>query len=313
MTMRRVFTVVPAFRVSESIIQVVDGCLRHSDLVIVVDDACPESSGGFAKAHFKSNSAVLVLENAHNLGVGGAVKRGMKEGFDRGFDVGVKVDGDGQIEPSLIPSLLEVMDQGNYDCVKGNRFSRPEDFEQMPAIRLLGNLGLSVLSKLSSGYWRLNDPTNGFIALSSKTYSKLRMEKIANDYFFESDLLFRLGLINARIGELGMTAVYGEEKSSLRPLRSIPRFLLGNLKNGLKRLVYDYFIKEWNQGTISLLAGSFLSTYGLVQALSISIESTGRSTPTPAGTLFVAAVPIIVGIQLLLNFSFYDTTKRNGS
>ena len=88
----------------------------------------------------------------------------------------------------------------------------------MPIVRIIGNIGLGFITKLSTGYWELFDPTNGFIAIRSEVLNEISLEKIDNGYFFETDLLFRCSLSNILISEIPMDAVYASEKSSLESL-----------------------------------------------------------------------------------------------
>lgn len=308
---KAIFAVIPSYRVSEQIGAVIDDALKHCDKVIVVDDACPEGTAELVRDIYKGDSRVVVERHETNQGVGGATLTGFKIGFDSGYEVGVKIDGDGQIDPSLIPALVEPIRNHAFSAAKGNRFNSPESLEKMPAIRLIGNAVLSLFAKFSTGYWNLNDPNNGLIAISEEAYRKLVPQKISKDYFFESDLLFRLGLANIPIYQLDMNSKYGSEKSSLKPIKSIPRFYWGHNKNFIKRLAYEYFVKEWNVGTINLILGFPLTIFGLVSGLSIWINSLSQSSATPAGTLFLSAIPLILGFQFLFGFINYDVSKRS--
>ena len=69
------------------------------------------------------------------------------------------------MDPRLIPKLVTPIRTGAADYTKGNRFYDLEALRQMPRSRLVGNAVLSFVSKLSTGYWNVFDPTNGFTAL----------------------------------------------------------------------------------------------------------------------------------------------------
>jgi dolichol-phosphate mannosyltransferase len=90
---------------------------------------------------------------------------GYRAAMSNGADILVKVDGDGQISPRLIPLLIAPLLRGEADYAKGNRFYSIYNIRQMPRTRLFGNAVLSFLTKLSSGYWSIFDPTNGFTAV----------------------------------------------------------------------------------------------------------------------------------------------------
>ena len=306
-----VFAVIPAYRVRNKLLEVIEKSLNYTDFVIVVDDNCPEESGLMALRAYENDSRVYIHRNHSNLGVGGATKKGFEIGFIQySGTLGIKVDGDGQIKPELIPSMLDIFSKTGAGMVKGNRFSSPEDVEKMPLLRLVGNSALSVISKVSSGYWNLSDPTNGFIGITKPTYERLQPQKIADDYFFESDLLFRVGLVGTNVRELPMKAVYEDESSSLKPVKIIPRFLFAHNRNTFKRIAYEYLIREWNFGTISLLTGVPIFLFGASIGIGTWINNSGSSVESPVGTLFLSAVPIILGFQLLLAFVNYDVAKR---
>jgi hypothetical protein len=172
----------------------------------------------------------------------------------------------------------------------------------MPLGRLVGNAGLSFLSKISSGYWHSFDPTNGYVAIHASLVGLLPLDKISKRYFFESDLLFRLNILTARVVDVPMHAHYADEVSSMRPLREIPRFAFAHMRNFAKRIFYNYFIRNFSLASLELALGTLLLLFGLVYGLA----NWGTVAPATAGTVMVAALPIIIGSQLLLAFINYD-------
>ena len=83
------------------------------------------------------------------------------------------------------------------DYTKGNRFYNLEEILTMPKSRIFGNAMLSFVNKISSGYWNIFDPTNGYTAIHTDVIRMLPLSKISKRYFFESDMLFRLNTIKA--------------------------------------------------------------------------------------------------------------------
>src|SRR5438132_10909438 len=193
---QRIAVVIPCFRVRDHILGVLAGIGREVAAIYVVDDACPESTGQYVAASC-NDARVRVLRNEHNLGVGGATMRGYVAALEDGMDILVKLDGDGQMDPARIPSLVRPILEGEADYAKGNRFFDLADVSEMPAVRLAGNAMLSFVNKVASGYWHVMDPANGFTALHASVCRALPLHKIAKDYFFESDMLFRLATLRA--------------------------------------------------------------------------------------------------------------------
>ena len=269
--------------------------------IYVVDDKCPEETGRFVE-QTTTDPRIKVLYHQANEGVGGATLTGMREAAADGADVIVKIDGDGQMDPALIPNFVGVILGGEADYAKGNRFFEPEGVVSMPRSRLIGNAGLSFLAKLSTGYWHIFDPTNGFIAIHASLIGLLPLDKIAKRYFFETDLLFRLNILTAKIVDIPMHARYCGEKSNMNPLREIPRFMTAHLINMFKRIIYSYYVRDFSIASLDLVLGSVLILFGAIYG----IANWGRDVPATPGTVMIAALPIIVGFQLLLAFLNYD-------
>jgi hypothetical protein len=206
------------------------------------------------------------------------------------------------MDPRLIPAFAGVILAGEADYAKGNRFFEPEGVAAMPVARLIGNAGLSFLAKISTGYWHTFDPTNGFVAIHASLIDLLPVDKIAKRYFFESDLLFRLNVLTARVVDVPMHAHYADEKSNLRQYRAVPGFLFGHLRNFGKRIFYNYFVRNFSLASLELVFGMLLTLFGVA----FGITRWGITSPATAGTVMTAALPIIVGTQLLLAFLNYD-------
>ncbi|MEO9632559.1 MAG: glycosyltransferase family 2 protein [Sulfitobacter sp.] len=297
----RIAVVIPSYKVRGHILSVIERIGPEVGRIYVVDDACPEASGRHVEETVK-DPRVRVIYNVVNQGVGGAMVAGMLQAAAEGADIIVKIDGDGQMDPGLIPGFVGVIASGEADYTKGNRFFEPEGLGSMPVGRLVGNAGLSFLAKISSGYWHTFDPTNGFFAIHASLVALLPTEKLAKRYFFESDLLFRLNIIGARIADVPMHAHYADERSSMKPLQEILRFSTAHLRNFTKRIFYNYFLRNFSVASIELALGLLLLLFGAIYGLS----NWGISEPASAGTVMLAALPIIVGMQLLLAFVNYD-------
>ena len=293
--------VIPAYRVRVHILSVLERIGPEVGQIYVVDDACPDQSGSFVEENAR-DPRIKVLRNVENQGVGGATIAGMKQAAADGADVIIKIDGDGQMDPAIIPSFVGVILSGEADYAKGNRFFEPEGLVAMPTIRLLGNAGLSFLSKISSGYWHTFDPTNGYVAIHACLVPLLPLDKISKRYFFESDLLFRLNVLTARVVDVPMHAHYADEVSGLRPHREILRFAFAHLRNFGKRLFYNYFIRNFSLASLELLLGIVFVLFGMIYGF----VNWGGDEPATAGTVMIAALPIIIGFQLLMAFINYD-------
>jgi dolichol-phosphate mannosyltransferase len=300
-----VAVVIPCYKVTRHIISVIDSMPGIVERIYAVDDCCPEKSGQFILDH-NNDPRVKVLFNGKNKGVGGAVMTGYKEAIADNMHVVVKVDGDGQMNPELIPEFIEPILSGEADYTKGNRFYNLEEIHQMPKIRLFGNAALSLLNKLSSGYWDVFDPTNGYTAIHVDVLKKLPFAKISERYFFESDMLFRLNTVRAKVVDVPMDAHYGDEESQLKIGEIIGDFTKKNVKNTGKRIFYNYFLRDMSLASIELVIGFLLLVFGVIYGVFHWINSAQEGVVTPTGTVMLAVLPIVIGVQLLLSFLAYD-------
>lgn len=271
----------------------------------MVDDCCPDGSGKLVEGHC-ADPRVRVLFNEENLGVGGAVMAGYRAAIDDGAEVIVKVDGDGQMDPSLISCFIEPILAGEADYTKGNRFFDLEEIQAMPNVRMFGNAVLSLMTKLSSGYWDLFDPTNGYTAIHADVARHLPFSKISRRYFFETDMLFRLNTLRAVVVDVPMNAKYGDEVSNLRVSRIVGEFLIKHIRNFMKRIFYNYYLRDMSLASIELPLGLMLLLGGAGYGSYHWIESANVGVATPAGTVMLAALAILMGLQFVLAFLGFD-------
>lgn len=298
--------VIPSYKVKTHILDVIARMGPEVAQVYVVDDMCPEGSGTYVEENCR-DPRVRVLRNSVNKGVGGATMAGYQAAIEAGHEVIVKVDGDGQMAPELIPQFVAPILEGHADYTKGNRFYDLTHIGQMPAIRLMGNAALSFMSKFSSGYWDIFDPTNGYTAIHAKVASHLPMDKISQRYFFESDMLFRLNTMRCVVMDIPMDAHYADEVSSLRIGSVLGEFLGKHTRNFIKRIGYNYFLRDMSAASLHLVLGLMLMLFGLVFGSYHWMISVTQHVFTAAGTVMLAALPLIMGLQFLLAFMLHDT------
>lgn len=301
----KVAVVIPSYKVKNHILDVITSIGKEVDKIYVIDDCCPENTGKFVLENVKDNR-VNVLFNPENLGVGGAVMHGYQQALSDNIDIIVKIDGDGQMDPSLIKNFITPIIAGEADYTKGNRFFNLEKITKMPKIRLFGNAVLSFITKISSGYWNIFDPTNGYTAIHRDVVKNLPMNKISKRYFFESDILFRLNTIRAVVVDIPMDAKYEDEESSLKISKIIGDFLFKHSRNFLKRIFYNYYLRDMSLASLELPVGILLLMFGLITGSINWIDTINTGNPATSGTVMLSGLPIILGLQLILAFIGHD-------
>jgi dolichol-phosphate mannosyltransferase len=298
----RVAVVIPCFKVKAHILEVINNIEPFVEKIYVVDDCCPQDSGVFVRENCQDQPRVLVLTNTQNMGVGGAVMTGYRQALADGMEIVVKVDGDGQMLGASIANLIRPLVKGLADYSKGNRFYNLTFLRSMPLVRLLGNCGLSFISKLSGGYWNIMDPTNGFTAIRCSILRLLDFDKIEKRYFFESDMLYHLYLLRAVIWDVPMPSRYGSERSNLAVHKVLFEFGLKHWSRFCKRIFYSYFLRDFQIGSLMLLAGICLEGFGVGFGSYRWYWGLRLNEFNATGTIMLAALPSLMGLQLLLTF-----------
>ena len=308
--MRNVIVIIPSYNVKSHILQVLSEIPNIVRNILVIDDGCPEQSGKFVELNCK-DPRIEVVYHRKNLGVGAATK----SGYIRGMqlvpppDIFVKIDGDGQMNPLEIEQLINPIQLGIAGYVKGNRFVSLSYVRAMPKIRMLGNIALSFISKASSGYWSIRDPNNGFTAIHVDALKKLDINSIDNRYFFESDMLFNLYLVNTVVRDIPMQARYKDEKSNLSVFKSFFEFSYKHSRNLCKRLYSKYILNDFNLTSFQLIFGVVFLGIGSIIGLYHWVNGMITSQETNVGTIGLVSILIILGINSI--YLFLDSDAKS--
>lgn len=302
----KIAVVIPYYKASKHIIDVVSKLPDVVDEVYIVDDCSPEE---LPKVELKKYDKVKVLKTQTNLGVGGATKVGFQYAIQNEVDIVVKLDADDQMDASYIPALITSLTTNKTYYAKGNRFRDFKALKQMPFFRKLGNLILSFLTKAATGYWNNFDPTNGFFAIRTDMLKLLNFENISNRYYFETSLIAELYFQNAEIKDVSMPAIYGNEKSNMALWKMPAVFLPKLFKTFIKRILKTYYIYDFNISSIYILLGLPLFLFGVIYGIYVWWFYSHQSIFAPTGTIMLVTLTIILGFQMLLQAIHYDILK----
>lgn len=301
--------IIPYYNAAKHIENVVNKLPSFISKVIIVDDCGKEPIPEALVVQSKTSDRIVLVKNKKNLGVGGATKHGFLKAIELKLDYAIKVDADDQMDSSYIPDLLKPLIENKAEYAKGNRFKDFKALKQMPFVRKIGNLGLSFLTKVASGYWNNFDPTNGFFAIKVDVLKQLDFTNIHRDYYFESSLIAELYFQDARIKDVPMPANYGDEKSSMK-VWQIPFIFIPKLtKTFIKRIFKSYFIYDFNIASVYLLFGFPMFLFGMIYGIYNWVHYATLGEFTPTGTIMLITVSLILGFQLLLQAIQYDILK----
>ncbi len=293
-----VAAVVPAYREERMIGKVITTMPDFVDHIVVVDDCSPDDTSGAALA--VGDPRLTLVRHEVNKGVGGAIITAHRKAMELGADVNVVMAGDAQMDPDYLPALLDPVTTGGYGFAKANRFFAPESFSGMPKYRVFGNIVLSFMTKTASGYWHLFDPQNGYTAVRTDVLRRVPLDNVAERYSFENDLLIHLNILQVPAIDVPIPAVYGEEVSSIRLSKVIPELtaLLG--RGFWRRIWYRYVLWSFSPVALLLVLGLLATAFGLAVAIWLLFVAFSSSVAT-AGTVMLAALPLMIGTQLLIS------------
>jgi glycosyltransferase involved in cell wall biosynthesis len=290
--------VVPAYKEERMISTVIETMPDFVDHIVIVDDCSPDDTSGTVER--ASNARVTLIRHEVNQGVGGAIITGHHAAMDLGADVNVIMAGDAQMDPNYLPQLLDRVTVEGFGFAKANRFFAPESFEGMPRYRVFGNIVLSFMTKMTSGYWHLFDPQNGYTAIRTEVLKRLPLHSVSRRYSFENDLLIHLNILQVSAVDVPIPAVYADEVSSIKLGHVIPELLNLLFRGFWRRIWYRYVLWSFSPLALLLVAGLILFGFGLGVAIWVCFQIAGSVVAT-AATVMLAALPLMLGTQMLLS------------
>jgi len=236
---------------------------------------------------------------------------GFKEALKQNCDIVIKIDGDGQMDISYFGQMVSAIVNKHYDFVKGNRFFDRKMLQKMPAIRRIGNIGMSFLIRMTSGYWNVFDPANGFVCIRKETLQKIELDRLSKRFFFESSLLIELYYAGAKIKDIAMPAIYAQEKSNLSIWKTLFTFPPKLFKAFVRRIWLRYFIYDFNIASLYILCGVPLFFFGLIFGIIKWVHYASLDLPSPTGTIMIAVISLVLGFQMILSAIQYDIAEKN--
>lgn len=303
---QQIAVVIPYYNASRHIVDVVRKLPAFIDEVIIVDDRGNEELPLQKIDDLSRESIITVVKNTINLGVGGATKNGFLKAIENNHNIVIKVDADDQMDSAYIEEMVNYLIDDKAEMVKGNRFVNTKALMQMPFVRRLGNLGLSFLTKVATGYWNNFDPTNGFLALNTGVLKKINFENLSDRYFFETSLMAELYFVNVRIKDVSMPAIYGEEKSAMSVWKMPLIFSKKLFSLFVKRIIKQYFLFDFNIASLYIFVGLPMFLFGVIYGIYNWYHYSSNDMFTPTGTIMLVSLSIILGFQLLLQAIQYD-------
>ena len=305
----KIGVVVPAFNEEKLIKKTLTGIPSWVDHIIVIDDFSTDQTFKEASDFKIERATVKVIRLEKNQGVGGAILTGHQYLMNETeSEINVVMAGDDQMDPKYLTDLLDPIVELKADYAKGNRMARVQYLKGMPPVRIFGNIVLSYLTKIVSGQYHVNDPQNGYTAISRKFLSLLPINKVKHRYEFENDMLVWSRILRMKVIDVPIPARYADENSNLRIFRFVPRILSYFLVAFMRRIFYCYFLFSEAVIGIFLVAGFISLLIGVIFGSFVAVNSLGTPVPTFASTV-IPIILVIFGMIFMSIFFFVDFKK----
>jgi glycosyltransferase involved in cell wall biosynthesis len=295
----KIAVVIPAYNEEKLIGQTIGGVPRYVDLIIPVNDASKDGTAALVKAIAAKNKRVRFVDLERNSGVGGAIMAGHDKALAEKADIIAVMAGDNQMDPDRLFELLDTIIDKNIAYAKGNRFRHAEELKTMPKVRLIGNIVVTFMNKLATGYWSVSDPLNGYTAIASKALRQIDKRRLMPRYDFEISMLLELSDKALAVRDVFIPARYGTEQSKISLFRDAWRAIRTMVKGFFRRIMIRNFLYNSSIAAFFYLASGAFFLVGVVLTFYAILSAIGEPSPT-AGTVMLAVLPWVLGIQFLL-------------
>lgn len=306
--------VIPCYNEEKMITQTIKKIPEYIDHIIAVNDASTDNTIGVLKKLKKQYSKLIIVDNKVNQGVGGALIAGYDYAIKntKATAIGI-VAGDDQFDSSYLKAMLDDFIDQSADYVKASRFFHREAFKTMPKYRQFGNIFISLLTKFSTGYYSITDITNGCGWLRREIIEKVDFSIVEKRYDYETSMLTALSIANAKVIDHAVPAHYGDEKSTIKLIPTAWRNLKAVWKGFWRRIYYKYVLYGFHPVALFLFTGMFFLIISLLLAIFLLyVKLFAHQSPT-AGSVMLAVLPFILGIQLTLTALIIDVSNENNN
>lgn len=277
------------------------------DEIIIVDDFSNDNTSKILFEEKKRYEKVTVLSRTENGGSGAAKRDGyIYARSNTSHDIYVTMDGDGQMAPDEIKTLIEPLVEEKADFTKANRLVHGDVHKAMPKYRFWGNAVLTLMTKIASGYWHVTDAQTGFTACTREVLVTLPFKKLYTEYGYPNHLLVMLNIWNFRVKDIPSKPIYGiGELSHIKVRRVVFRISWMLNKAFWWRMKEKYIIRDFHP-LIFFYTGGFSSILlGFLLSIRLFIQWYLNGRIPPINALSVMFFTMI-GLQFLLFAMWFD-------
>ena len=284
------------------------------DAVYVVDDVSSDSTCEVVNELAEKDSRIHLLKHEINQGPGQGIITGYKQASADDCEVVVVVGGDYQMPLECVSDFLDPIIDGEVDYTKGNRFiSGKGAFDRMPKIRLVGNMLISALTKISSGYFKVVDVVDGYTAISKRAIDAIRWEHAWKGYGYPMDFLVQLNMRGFKVRDVARDAIYleGERQSQIKGVRYALKVSPMLVRGFFWRIINRYLFRSFHPLAVFYLLGLMLLPFGVLYGAFLVYKEQFLQIDVTSGQSVMCALLVITGLQFLLFAMLFDMQESS--
>jgi glycosyltransferase involved in cell wall biosynthesis len=309
---KKISLVIPAYNEEKLILPTLERVPELIDKIYVVDDCSPDGQNQVVEERSKIDSRVILVKHETNRGPGGSIITGYKKSIEDGIDIAVVIGGDNQMPIEQVEEFLDPIIDGKADYTKGNRFLLAEVLEtkkKMPRLRLFANWGITFLTKIASGYYKIMDVVDGYTAISREAMEAIDWDIAWQEYGYPMDFLVRLNAYGFRVKDISRKAIYteGERQSQIKGARYALRVSPMLIRDFFWRLKFKYMYRDFHPLILCYFASFILIPLAFLSGIYLVIDKMflGGGGVTASKAVLVALF-FLMGSQFFFFATLFD-------
>ncbi len=311
---KKIALVIPCYNEEKLIRPTLENVPEKIDRIFVVDDCSTDNMDAVVRALAAADQRINYTRHATNQGPGQAIITGYKKSSEEGCDITVVVGGDYQMPLEEVDRFLDPLIDGRADYTKGNRFFVWEKTKvKMPKIRILGNIIITALTKMASGYYKIMDVVDGYTAITKDAIDRVDWDRAWKKYGYPMDFLIRMNAYGLRVRDIPRTPIYleGERQSQIKGMKYALRVSPMLVRGFFWRMFFKYIYLDFHPLFFFYMLGLLFVPIGLVLGChQLYAEFFGGGATGPMSIL--CALTTITGLQFLLFGMWFDMEVGKG-
>jgi len=305
---KKIALVIPAYREEKLIRPTLGNVPVLIDHIYVIDDASPDGMARVVRQMAQEDKRIELVRHEKNQGPGGAIITGYLKSSQDGYDIAVVVGGDSQMSLDEVERFLDPLIEGKADYVKGNRFFVwDKTRKKMPRIRIVGNILITALTKLASGYYKIMDVVDGYTAITKNAIDIVDWTMAYKRYGYPMDFLIRLNAYGLKVRDVPRTPIYleGERQSQIKGMKYALKVSPMLVRGFFWRMFFKYIYMDFHPLVFFYLLGIILLPFGFLLGVDLIYRELFAGQATGPKSI-LCALSIITGLQFLLFGMWFD-------